>query len=311
MNNNSHTHGAKIKALFDSMPIDSKITIGVICPDSKTSLEGPLLAAKEGTITPILIGPLEKIKKVAAELSEDISKYECIDLPEHEAIKYAIKLARENKVDVLMKGNIHTDTLMAEVVSKESGLRGDRRLSHCMLVDVPAYHKLLIFSDVALNIFPDLKTKKDIIQNAIDFACSLGIDKPKVALLSTTEEVTEKIPSTVDYKKLSEMANQGQITNGIVYGPLAFDAAISKEAAAIKKIDSIVAGDPDILIVPNLEAGNITIKAIELFGNSIDFGILLGAKVPLIIVSRSASIESRVGSCRLANFYVKHANTKS
>ena len=207
---------------------------------------------------------------------------------------------RAGEAETLMKGSLHTDELMAEVVRKETGLRTERRISHAFIMDVPTYPKPLAVTDAAINIFPDLETKVDIVQNAIDMAHALGVELPKVAILSAVETVTPKIPSTIDAAALCKMAERGQITGALLDGPLAFDNAISKEAAAIKGIRSEVAGDPDILVVPDLEAGNMLAKQLSFLANADAAGIVLGARVPIILTSRADTVRARMASCAVA-----------
>ncbi len=284
----------------DLPPID----VAIISPDTEEALEGAVIAAEEKHINPVLIGDLASMRNTASKLNLDISKYKCIDLPPKESILLGVKMAREDKVQAIMKGSVHTDELMEEIVNKERGLRTEMRMSHCMLVDLPTYKKLFVLTDVALNIFPNLETKKSIVQNAINFARSLSIPKPKVALLSAVENVTDRIPTTQEYAEISKLSLSGEISGGIVEGPLSFDIAASKRAAEAKKIHSEVAGDFDVLVVPNLECGNILTKALDIFAGAMSLGIILGAKVPIILTSRSASARSRAGSCVLAKFIV-------
>lgn len=293
-----------MKALLAKAPSHILFKMGVVCPTNEESLRAPVLAAQQGVITPVFIGPLSKMKQAADAMEEDISRYECVDMDsEEDAANYAVKLAKEGELNALMKGNIHTDMLMAKVVHRDSGLRQNRRMSHVMLTDIPSYHKLVIFSDVALNIEPTLQDKRDIVQTAIDFALSLGIQQPKVALLSSVDVPSEKVKSSMDCLALCQMAERGEIRHATLMGPIQFDSAISRAVANVKKIDSPVAGDPDIMIVPTLDVGNIVIKALEICADSACYGLILGAKIPIILLSRAASAESRVGSCLLAKFF--------
>jgi len=221
-----------------------------------------------------------------------------------EAINHAITMARNNEVKAISKGSIHTDELMSALVKAENNLRTGRRMSHCMVLDIPAHDKLLILTDAALNVVPNLKDKKDIVQNAIDLARALNVTKPKVALLSAVETISEHLPNTIECAALCKMAERGQITDGILDGPFAFDLAMSMQAKTAKKLQSEVAGQPDILVVPNLEVGNILVKALDFFANSLSLGIILGAKIPVVLTSRSADVASRAGSCMLTKFYV-------
>jgi phosphotransacetylase len=225
-------------------------------------------------------------------------------MPPLEAIGHAMTMARNGEIQAIIKGSMHTDELMAALVKTENGLRTGRRMSHCMVLDIPTHDKLLILTDAALNVNPSLKDKKDIVQNAIDLALALGITKPKVALLSAIETITDNIPNTIECAALCKMAERDQITGGILDGPLAFDLAISMQAKITKKLQSEVAGQPDILVVPSLEVGNILFKALDYFAKSLSLGIILGAKIPVIVTSRSADAASRAGSCMLTKFYV-------
>jgi phosphotransacetylase len=218
-------------------------------------------------------------------------------------------LIREGCAELLMKGSLHTDELLSAVVSREGGLRTGRRISHAFVMDVPSYFKVVIVTDAAINIFPTLEEKADICQNAIDLAISLGLEKPKVAILAAVETVTSKMPATIDAAALCKMADRGQITGGILDGPLAFDNAISKQAAEIKGIQSEVSGSPDILLVPDLEAGNMLAKQLILLANADSAGLVLGARVPIILTSRSDSVRSRIASCAVA-MMAAHARRK-
>ena len=253
----------------------------------------------------ILVGPKAKIEVVAEEFGLDISACRLVDAPHsHAAAAQAVQIVREGQAETLMKGSLHTDELMAEVVRKDIGLRTERRISHVFIMDVPTYPKPLAVTDAAINIFPDLETKVDIVQNAIDMARAFGRERPKVAILSAVETVTPKIPSTIDAAALCKMADRGQITGALLDGPLAFDNAISKEAAAIKGIRSEVAGDADILLVPDLEAGNILAKQLTFLANADAAGIVLGARVPIILTSRADTVRARMASCAIAALLV-------
>jgi len=263
-----------------------------------------------GMIIPVLVGPRTKIETVAAELGRNLSGVEIVDTPHsHASAEQAVALARAGKVQMLMKGKLHTDELLGPVVDKATGLRTERRMSHVFALDVPTYPKMLMISDAAINIFPDLETKRDIVQNAINLARALGISLPKAALLSAVETVTSKIPSTLDAAALCKMADRGQITGGLLDGPFGFDNAVSKEAATTKGIISDVAGDPDILIVPDLESGNMIAKQLIYMAGADAAGIVLGARVPIILTSRADGVLSRLASAAMAQLYVHH-NTK-
>jgi len=297
---------AKLKELVEKAKKLPPINVAIICPDSIEAVEGAILAAEENSINPIFIGEINNIQKFASELGVNINKYQCLDYPAEIAILHAVKMARTGEVQALMKGSIHTDELMQEIVKKDNGLRTATRMSHCMLTDLPAYKKLFILTDAGLNINPTLQDKIDIVQNAINFAIALDIEHPKVALISAVETVTERIPNTIEYAAICKMAERGQIRGGIIDGPLAFDLAVSERAIKAKKLTSQVAGDFDVLVVPNLEVGNILTKTLDNFANAISLGIIIGAKIPIILTSRSADALSRAGSCMLAKFYSNH-----
>src|SRR5881394_911846 len=273
-------------------------------PCDDASLGAVVEAARAGIIAPILVGPVERIRTVAKTCGLDIEQYEIAAVPHsHAAAARAVELVRLGRADLLMKGSLHTDELMSEVVKKDTGLRTSRRVSHAFVMDVPTYHKVLTVTDAAVSIFPTLDDKRDIVQNAIDFMRAVGVERPKVAILSAVETVTSKIPSTIDAAALCKMADRGQIEGGVLDGPLAFDNAISAEAARIKKIDSPVAGDPDVLVVPDLEAGNILVKNLNFLSRADAAGVVLGARVPIILTSRADSERTRLASCAVAVLY--------
>jgi phosphate acetyltransferase len=273
-------------------------------PCDETSLRGPVEAAEAGIIVPILVGPAKKISAVAREHDIDIDRFEVVDAPHSEAAAAkAVALIHESKGELLMKGSLHTDELMREVTSSKTGLRTARRISHVFIIDVPTHSDTLFITDAAINIFPDLDTKRDIIQNVIDLFTQVGLGTPRVAILSAVETVTSKIPSTIEAAALCKMAERGQITGGILDGPLAFDNAISPEAAAIKGIKSEVAGRAQILVVPDLEAGNMLAKNLAFMAKADTAGIVLGARVPIILTSRADSVRSRMASCAAAVLY--------
>jgi len=270
-------------------------------PCEASALAGAVEAAEKKLITPILVGPVAKIREVAAQAKIDLGKLEIIDTPHsHASAAKAVELVREGKAELLMKGSLHTDELLGAVVARETGLRTARRLSHVFIMDVPTYHKVLFVTDAAINIAPTLEEKVDICQNAIDLAMTLGIVQPKVAVIAAVETVTSKMPVTLDAAALCKMADRGQITGALIDGPLAFDNAISIDAAKTKGIRSQVAGHPDILLAPDLEAGNILAKLLTFLANSDSAGIVLGAKVPIILTSRADSVQSRIASCGVA-----------
>ena len=273
------------------------IRCAVVHPCDRESLNGALEAAKRRMIVPVLVGPEQKIRAVAKAEGIDLGAYEIVSTEHsHAAAQKAVELARAGNVDALMKGSLHTDELMAAVVPSAAGLRTARRMSHVFVIDVPTYPRLLLVTDAAINIAPDLDAKIDIAQNAIDLAHVLGIAKPKVAILSAVETVNPKIPSTVEAAALCKMADRGQITGGILDGPLAFDNAISATAAATKKIVSPVAGAADILLVPDLESGNILAKQLQYLAGADTAGIVLGTRVPIVLTSRADPVRERLAS---------------
>ena len=277
------------------------VTTAVAHPCDQSSLEGAINAAEMGLIRPILVGPKEKIAGVARQFKLDISPYECIDVPHsHAAAAKAVEIVREGRAEALMKGSLHTDEVRGEVVKKDTGIRTARRISHCFILDVPTYAEAIIVSDAAVNIAPTLEVKLDIVQNAIDLARALRVNEVRVAILSAMETVNPNVPSTVEAAALCKMAERGQITGGILDGPLALDNAISLEAAEIKRIKSPVAGRANVLIVPDLEAGNMLAKSLIFLANADTAGIVLGAKVPIILTSRADSVMARLASCAVA-----------
>jgi phosphate acetyltransferase len=273
-------------------------------PCDETSLRGAMQAAAEQLIEPVLVGPAAKIVTVAAEHGIDIAGREIVDAPHsHAAAAQAVALIREGRGELLMKGSLHTDELMREVTSSATGLRTERRISHVFVMDVPGHPETLFITDAAINIFPDLDTKRDIIQNAIDLWAGIGLGTPKVAILSAVETVTTKIPSTIEAAALCKMAERGQITGGLLDGPLAFDNAIDPEAARIKGIGGPVAGHAQILVVPDLEAGNMLAKNLTFLARADAAGIVLGARVPIVLTSRADSVRTRLASCAVAAIY--------
>ena len=278
------------------------VTVAAVAhPCDETSLKGAVEAAELGLLIPILVGPREKIEALANEFSIDLSKYQIVDSPRsHAAAETAVQLVREGKAEMLMKGSLHTDELMEAVVARETGLRTERRISHCFIMDVPTLEQPIIITDAAVNILPTLEDKVHIVQNAIDLAHALGKPQPKVAILSAMETVNPKVPSTIEAGALCKMADRGQITGGILDGPLALDNAINLTAAKIKKIESPVAGQADILVVPDLEAGNMLAKSLSFLADADAAGIVLGARVPIILTSRADSVIARLASCAVA-----------
>ena len=273
------------------------VSCAVVHPCDRDSLLGPVEAARRGLIIPVLIGPEAKIRAVADAEQIDLSGYRIVPTEHsHAAAEKAVAMARAGEVESLMKGSLHTDEIMAAVVPSAAGLRTARRISHVFLMDVPAYPRVLLVTDAAINIYPTLDDKVDIVQNAIDLARVLGIAIPKVAILSAVETVNPKIQSTVDAAALCKMADRGQISGGALDGPLAFDNAVSEEAARTKKIVSPVAGKADILLVPDLEAGNMVAKQLQYLAGADSAGIVLGTRVPIVLTSRADSVRNRLAS---------------
>ena len=273
-------------------------------PCDAASLSGAVEAAEKGLLAPVLVGPAHRIKAVAEAEGLDISPYKLVGTKHsHQSAEQAVAIVRSGEASVLMKGSLHTDELLHEVMKKETGLRTERRVSHVYVMQVPTYPRALMITDAAISIYPTLEDKRDIVQNAIDLGHALGIAQPKVAILSAVETVTPKIPGTVDAAALCKMADRGQITGGLLDGPLAFDNAINEEAAAVKGIRSPVAGRADILIAPDLEAGNMIAKQLTFLANAEAAGIVLGARVPIILTSRADSVQARLASCAVAAIF--------
>ena len=300
----AHVPHAKYERLIALAKQVPPVTTVVVHPCDETSLRGATEAADAGIITPVLVGPIAKITAVSQKYGLDISRFELVDVPHsHAAAEKAVQLIREGKGELLMKGSLHTDELLHSVASAATGLRTERRLSHVFIMDVPTYDETLFVTDAAINIFPDLDAKRDIVQNAIDLYTQVGLGTPRVAILSAVETVTTKIPSTLDAAALCKMAERGQITGGLLDGPLAFDNAIDPEAARIKGIHSEVAGRAQILVVPDLEAGNMLAKNLTFLAKADAAGMLLGARVPIILTSRADSVRTRMASCAAAVLY--------
>ena len=296
--------GSKYERLIAHAKQVPPATTLVVYPCDESSLRGAVEAAEAGIIVPILVGPAAKIAAVARASRLDIDRYEIVDAPDSQAAAAkAVALVRESRGELLMKGSLHTDELMSEVTSGKTGLRTARRISHVFIMDVPTYPETLFITDAAINIFPDLDAKRDIVQNAIDLFTQLGLGTPRVGILSAVETVTSKIPSTIDAAALCKMADRGQITGGILDGPLAFDNAIDPEAARIKGIKSEVAGRVQIMVVPDLEAGNMLAKNLSFLAKADSAGIVLGARVPIILTSRADSVRSRLASCAAGVLY--------
>ncbi|MGD8540913.1 MAG: bifunctional enoyl-CoA hydratase/phosphate acetyltransferase [Desulfobacteraceae bacterium] len=289
------------KRLIDYVDDFVPIPVAVCHPCSKEALEGAVESAQANLIDPILVGPEAKIRALAESLELDIGAFRLVDaLHSHDAAAKAVALCRSGEAEALMKGSLHTDELMGAVVSSATGLRTDRRISHVFAMDVPTYPRPLFITDAAINIYPTLEDKVHILQNAIQLAHALNIAQPKVAILSAMETVNPEIPGSVEAAALCKMADRGQIEGALLDGPLAFDNAVSKEAALIKGIHSQVAGEADILLVPDLEAGNMLAKQLSYLGNADSAGIVLGARVPIILTSRADSAEARLASCAVA-----------
>jgi phosphate acetyltransferase len=283
--------------------VPSAVTI-VVHPCDEASLLGVCEAAATGIIKPVLVGPAARIKAVAAQHGFDISQFKLVDAPHSEAAAArAVELIHEAKGELLMKGSLHTDDMMRSVTAKATGLRTGRRISHVFVIDVPGYAQTLFITDAAINIFPDLDCKRDIVQNAIDLWAGIGFGTPRVAILSAVETVTAAIPSTIEAAALCKMAERGQITGGVLDGPLAFDNAVDMDAARIKGIKSPVAGQAQILVVPDLEAGNMLAKNLTFMAKADSAGIVLGARVPIILTSRADSLRGRLASCAVAVLY--------
>lgn len=287
------------------------VPTAVAHPCEASALAAAVEAGARGLIEPLLVGPVDKIAETAIAAQIDLSNVQIVDVPHsHASAAKAVELVTQGKAEILMKGSLHTDELMSAIVSREGGLRTGRRISHVFIMDVPTYHKVLIVTDAAINIAPTLEDKVDICQNAIDLAVSLGLEKPKVAILAAVETVTSKMPATIDAACLCKMAERGQIKGGVLDGPLAFDNAISSQAAEMKGIKSPVAGEPDVLLVPDLEAGNILAKQLTFLANADSAGMVLGAKVPVILTSRADSVRSRIASCAVAKLLAYARRTK-
>ncbi len=306
-----HTRGARYQDLIAATKALEPIPTILVHPCDKTSLGGALAAKQAGLIVPILVGPKARIGAVASEIGASLDDIEIIDAPHsHAAAARAVKLIREGRAEALMKGALHTDELMRAVLARDTGLRTERRVSHVFALDVPHYPKPLLMTDAAINIAPDLGDKRDIVQNAIDLAHSLGIATPKVAILAAVETVYPHFSATVDAAALCKMAERGQITGGVLDGPLAFDNAISAEAARIKGIQSPVAGDADILVTPDLEAGNMLAKQLQYLAGADAAGIVLGARVPIMLTSRADGEQARLASAAIAQLFV-HSKLES
>jgi phosphotransacetylase len=306
------TAGGKLAAfLARARAAGPALPCAVVHPVDAASIEGALDAAAAGLIIPLFVGPAARIRAAAAACGRDLSPWPMIDTPHsHAAAEQAVALVREGRAGALLKGALHTDELMAAVVAHDTGLRTERRISHCFLIDVPRYHKPLMITDAAINLAPDLDTKADIARNAIDLGIALGIARPKLAVLCAVETVTAKQPATVDAAALSKMAERGQIEGGVVDGPLAFDTAISARAAAAKHLTSLVAGDPDILLVPDLASGNMVAKQLQYLAGAASAGVVVGARVPIALTSRAEGAAARLASCAVMRLAVQMRLTR-
>jgi len=304
------TGTGKYEKLLERCKALEAIPTAVVYPCEESALSGAVEAAEHGLIQPILVGPADLIRETAQTAGIELGNLQIEDAPHGPAAAVrAVEIVREGRAEILMKGSLHTDELMSAIVSREGGLRTGRRISHVFVMDVPTYHKVLVVTDAAINIAPTLEDKVDIVQNAIDLCVSLGLEKPKVAILAAVETVNSKMIATLDAAALCKMAERGQIKGGILDGPLAFDNAISRQAALTKGIRSEVAGDPDVLLAPDLEAGNILAKQLSFLANADSAGLVLGARVPVILTSRADSVRARIASCGVA-MLVAHARRK-
>ncbi|SEA58567.1 bifunctional enoyl-CoA hydratase/phosphate acetyltransferase [Rubrimonas cliftonensis] len=299
-----HEHGAWRRRLLAATRDLPPVSTAVIHPCDAASISGAMEAKRLGVILPILVGPAAKIRAAAEAAGVSLDGAEIVDAPHsHAAAEAAVALVRDGRAAALMKGALHTDEVMSAVVTRDGGLRTERRMSHVFVLDVPTYPKPLLITDAAINIAPDIEAKRDIVQNALDLARALGVETPKAAILSAVESVDVKIPSTVDAAALCKMAERGQITGGLLDGPLAFDNAVSRAAAAAKGVVSAVAGDADILVAPDLEAGNMIAKQLTYLAGAESAGVVLGARVPIMLTSRADGPMSRLASAALAQLY--------
>jgi phosphate acetyltransferase len=303
-----HEPGVRHRQLVAAAQKFPPIRTAVVHPCDDASIIGAFEARDERLIVPVLVGPTAKIRKAAQQAHLSLDGIDIVDTPHsHAAAAKAVAMARSGEVEALMKGALHTDEIMGAVVHPDTGLRTERRISHVFVLDVPSYPKPLLLTDAAINIYPTLDDKRDIVQNAIDLAHALGVARPKVAILSAIETVTPKITSTVEAAALCKMCDRGQITGGVLDGPLAFDNAVSKEAAAAKNIVSVVAGDADILVTPDLESGNMLAKQLVYLAGAEAAGIVLGARVPIMLTSRADGTLARTASCAVAQLFA-HRN---
>jgi phosphate acetyltransferase len=300
-----HNNHERLRQLIERAQKHPPIKVAVAHPCDQSSLESVVQAARLKLIDPILVGPEQRIRAIADQFSLDIEPFEIVEASySQDSAAKAVELVREGRAEALMKGSLHTDEVMGAVVKRDTGLRTARRVSHCFIMDIPGHEQPLIITDAAVNIAPDLKAKVDITQNAIDLAHALGQKEVRVAILSAMETVNPDVPSTLEAAALCKMADRGQITGAVLDGPLALDNAISPEAAAIKKIQSPVAGRASVLVVPDLEAGNMLAKSLSFLAGADAAGIVLGAKVPIILNSRADEETARLASCAVAQLVV-------
>jgi phosphotransacetylase len=301
--NDPYRHHLDMIARATSKPA---VRTAIVWPCDEVSLGGAIQAFKDGSIVPVIVGSEAKIRNLAGTMQLDLGTVQIVDSDDSRtAALRAVEMARTGDVQMLMKGSLRTKELMSAIVSREGGMRTGRRFSHVFALDVPSYHKILFVTDAAINIQPDLVAKIDILQNAIDMMLTLEVVNPKVAILSAVESVSSTIPSTLDAAALCKMVDRGQITGAIVDGPLAFDNAISSDAAKIKQIKSPVAGEPDLLMVPNLEAGNILFKELQYLAGALAAGVVVGAKVPIVLTGRADGEQARTASCALGVLLAK------
>lgn len=296
--------------LFEACGRCGPVTCAIVHPCDRDSLTGALLAAERGIVLPVLVGPEEKIRRTAGEAGMTMGSHRIVPVPHsHAAAAKAVEMARRGEVESIMKGSLHTDELMGAVVPSASGLRTSRRISHAFVLDIPAYPKMLMMTDAAVNLFPGLEDKQDIVQNAIGLAQVMGIPTPRVGILSAVETVTSRIPSTLDAAALCKMADRGQIRGGILDGPLAFDNAISARAAKTKGIESPISGEADILLAPDIEAANMLLKQLTYLAGAEGAGIVLGARIPIVLTSRADSVRTRLASAALMAIVAQSART--
>ncbi len=296
-----------LRRLLDHVAEWAPIRVAVVHPCDSLSLGGAIDARDAGLIEPVLVAPRARLEAVAREAGIDLSGVEVIDVPHsHAAAERSVALAARGEVEALMKGSLHSDELIAAVVARDGGLRTKRRVSHCFVMQTPSYPRPFLITDAVINIAPTLEEKADIVRNAIDLARVIGVERPRVAILAAVETVSPAMPATLDAAALCKMADRGQIAGGVLDGPLAFDNAVSPAAARVKGIVSPVAGQADVLVVPDLESGNMLAKQLEHMGDASSAGIVLGAKVPIVLTSRADSHESRIASCAIALMLARH-----